>query len=137
MSLGIGAFAHLAAQDDKIVLYEYGDYNLNISSYRNENHICDGLISIRKQCFIEPEIHKKLKKFPGSRKKIVCKKVIKSVDYIKFVDEGFITIENCSTCWEASNTDEHIDMMALRLANKILIKYQEEGIIPDSAFINM
>lgn len=137
MSLGIGAFTRLVAKDDKIVLYEYGDYNLNISSYRNEDHICDGLISIHKECFIEPETHKKLKKFPGGRKKIIRKRVIEPVNYIKFVDEGYIIIENCSTCWETTSTDDHIDMMALRLVNKILKKYQEEGIIPDSASINM
>ncbi len=57
MSRGTGAHAKKVLEDDETVIYEYGGYNLNEPEYRNENHILDGTITIRKSCFIEPEIH--------------------------------------------------------------------------------
>lgn len=68
MSIGIGANAHLILCDDKTVVYEYGNYNLNEEKFRNANHICDGFIVIERSCFLEPEIHKKIKKMPSGRK---------------------------------------------------------------------
>lgn len=62
MSRGIGAHANLVLQDENTVMYEYGGYNLNEPKYRNENHIYDGMITISRDCFVEPEIHEKLKK---------------------------------------------------------------------------
>ena len=47
MSMGIGAYANLIALDEKLVIYEYGSYNLNETKYRNANHICDGIITIQ------------------------------------------------------------------------------------------
>lgn len=62
MSRGIGAHANLVLEDENTVIYEYGGYNLNEPEYRNENHIYDGMITISRDCFAEPEIHEKLKK---------------------------------------------------------------------------
>ena len=62
MSIGIGAFAKKVAEDKKMVMYEYGGYNLNDPRYRNAEHLSDGTITILKECFVEPEIHKKLKR---------------------------------------------------------------------------
>ena len=62
MSRGIGAHAKKVLEDDETVIYEYGGYNLNETEYWNENHILDGTITIQKNCFVEPEIHEKLKK---------------------------------------------------------------------------
>lgn len=61
MSRGIGAHAKKVLEDDETVIYEYGGYNLNEPEYWNENHILDGTITIQKNCFVEPEIHEKLK----------------------------------------------------------------------------
>lgn len=62
MSRGIGAYANKIFEDNETVIYEYGRYNLNAAEYRNDNHLCDGSITILKRCFAEPEIHQKLKK---------------------------------------------------------------------------
>ncbi|MGN1120960.1 MAG: hypothetical protein ACI4RV_01255, partial [Eubacteriales bacterium] len=62
MSIGIGANANLVLQDDKKVIYKYGGYNLNEEPFKNEAHICDGTITVQRSCFLEPEIHEKLKK---------------------------------------------------------------------------
>ena len=75
MSRGIGAYANKIFEDNETVIYEYGGYNLNAAEYRNENHLCDGSITILKRCFAEPEIHQKLKKMPSGRKKLVAKQI--------------------------------------------------------------
>lgn len=74
MSIGIGAFAKKVAEDKKMVMYEYGGYNLNDPRYRNAEHLSDGTITILKECFVEPEIHKKLKRQPFRKKKIIIKR---------------------------------------------------------------
>ena len=65
MSLGIGSFCKLIAQDDNTVIYEYGSYNLNEPKYENNNRISDGIITISKSSLIEPEIHDKIKRLPN------------------------------------------------------------------------
>ncbi len=130
MSIGIGAYANLILEDEHTVIYEYGGYNLDEPAYRNENHICDGLITMAKKCFIEPEIHEKYKKMPSGRKKLVVKRIPKDIDYDNMIKRGLIKIENCSNCWKCSENELHIDLMALRLVNKILKEYQEIGDIP-------
>lgn len=68
MSIGVGAHADLVLHDEKIVIYEYGGYNLNEPEFRNEENLCDGIITIQRDCFLEPEIHKKLKRMPSGRR---------------------------------------------------------------------
>ena len=62
MSRGIGAHAKKVLEDDEIVVFEYGAYNLNEPEFRNEAHVYDGYITVLKECFIEPEIHEKVKR---------------------------------------------------------------------------
>ena len=100
MSRGIGAHANLLLQDDKTVIYEYGGYNLSEEKYRNEAHIYDGTITIQRSCFLEAEIHEKIKKMPSGKKKLVTKRVPVEVDYPRYTEDGLIIIENCSNCWK-------------------------------------
>lgn len=130
MSRGIGAYANLILEDEKTVMYEYGGYNLNEPEYRNENHIYDGTITISRDCFIEPEIHEKLKKMPSGRKKLIIKRVPVSVDYPQMISDGRIVIENCSNCWQCT-PNENIDVMALHLLFYLFRQYQEEGKMPE------
>lgn len=81
MSRGFGAHADLVAQDNETVIYQYGGYNLNEPEFRNEKHLYDGLITISRSCFAEPEIHEKLKKMPSGRKKLITKRIPVKVDY--------------------------------------------------------
>lgn len=83
MCRGIGAHANLILEDAQTVIYEYGGYNLNDLEYKNENHLYDGMIMISRACFIEPEIHKKIKKMPSGRRKVIYKRIPVSVDYEK------------------------------------------------------
>lgn len=74
MSLGYGGWCYIVAQDERTVIYQYGSYNLNDSTYNNTQRICDGIITIDKESLVETEIHKKLKLFPNGKKKLIVKK---------------------------------------------------------------
>jgi len=130
MSMGIGAHANKIAEDNNTVIYEYGGYNLNDSRYRNSEHLYDGIITIQKSCFAEPEIHEKMKKMPSGRKKLVVKRIPIYVDYEKKLEDGLIIVENCSNCWRTTENDLQVDVMALGLLFQIFLDYQEEGSIP-------
>lgn len=131
MSMGYGAFSRKVLEDDTIVIYEYGSFDLNVPEYRNEDHIYDGLIMIDKDCFIEPEIHEKIKRFPSGRKRLVVKRVIRDVDFGEYIDNGKIKIENCSYTWHLMGENKDIDEMALRLLYYLFQEYQEIGKIPE------
>lgn len=136
MSRGIGAHANLVLEDENTVMYEYGGYNLNEPEYRNENHIYDGMITISRDCFAEPEIHEKLKKMPSGRKKLITKRIPVSVDYPQMISDGRIIIENCSNCWHCSQ-ESNIDVMALHILFYLFRQYQEEGKMPEYISYNV
>ena len=127
MSLGIGAIANKIREDEEFIVYEYGGYNLNNPIYTNDNRIMDGYITVCKSCFVEPEIHKKIKKRPSGRKVTVIKRVLKTVDYNSLIKEGNIVIVNCCNCWKT--TDDGFDINALSIIDKLFDTYQKEGVI--------
>lgn len=127
----MGAFANLALQDDKTVIYEYGGYNWNLEQYKNERRIADGIITIQKSCFAEPEIHQKLRRMPSGRKKLVTKRIPVDVDYPQMIKDGAITIENCSNCWNVTKDGRKINFTALWILPEIFLEYQEQGKIPE------
>ena len=137
MSRGIGAYANKILEDNETVIYEYGGYNLNAAEYRNENHLCDGSITIPKRCFAEPEVHQKLKKMPSGRKKLVAKRIPVSVDYGQMLENGLIKVENCSNCWEITEDNLHVDVMVCHLLFKLFYQYQEDGIFPEHVSYNV
>lgn len=129
MSKGIGAFVKLVLEDSETVIYEYGSYNLNDARYHNKEHICDGIITIDRNCFAEPEIHKKMKKMSNGRKRLIIKRIPVSVDYNKMISDGRIVIENCSNCWECYS-NKNIDIMASPILFYLFLQYQKEGKLP-------
>lgn len=129
MSRGFGAFGKLVLEDEETVIYEYGGFNVNESAYRNENHVYDGLIVISRHCFVEPEIHKKLKKMPSGRKKLIIKRIPVEVNYAQMLRDGHIVIENCSNCWHCT-PNNYVDVMALHLVYELFRRYQEDGKLP-------
>ena len=135
MSMGFGAFANKIIDDGESVLYEYSSYNLNDEKYNNKSRISDGVIIIQKECFIEPEIHKKIKKLPSGkkkRKKLITKIIPVDVDYGAFLEEGKIIIENCSNCWHKVANELQIDEMACHMLYYIFYQYQICGKIPET-----
>ncbi len=137
MSRGIGAHANLVLQDDKTVIYEYGGYNLNEEEFRNEAHIYDGIITIQRSCFLEPEIHEKLKKMPSGKKKLVTKRIPVNIDYPKYIEDGLIVVENCSNCWKTTDDEKCIDIMALHVLFYLFLRYQEQGTLPEYISYNV
>lgn len=132
MSLGIGAYARKVLEDENTVIYEYGGFNLNDPDYRNEDRILDGMITIQRDCFAEPEIHEKLKKMSSGKKKLVTKRIPVSVDYDQMLEDGRIVVENCSHCWKTTETEKKVDVMACHLLFYIFLRYQEEDMIPEN-----
>ena len=110
---------------------------MNEPEYRNEKHILDGSITILKSCFVEPEIHEKLKKMPSGRKKLITKRISVSVDYGKMLEDGTVKVENCSCCWHTTETDLAVDVMACHILFYIFLRYQEEGEIPEYISYNV
>lgn len=85
MSRGYGGFAELILEDDMTVIYSYGNLNLNEPGHENRENISDGLITISKEAFVEPEKVEKRKRFPSGRKRIVIKKRLIDVDRIRLL----------------------------------------------------
>ena len=137
MSRGFGACANKIIEDSEIVVYEYGGYNLNDPKYWNEDHLYDGSITIAKKCFVEPEIHQKLKKMPSGRKKLVVKRIPVSVDFGQMIEDGLIEVQSCSNCWQLTEDEPHIDIMVCRLLLKLFDQYQEDGIIPEHVGVDV
>ena len=134
MSLGIGAFCKLIAQDDKTVIYEYGSYNLDDPDNKNKDRIADGMITIKKSSLIEPDIHNKTKRLPNGKKKQITKRVPNDIPLTALLNNKSITIKNCSHCWKIN--DAGIDVMACTTVWKIFMAYQENGQLPESLSIN-
>lgn len=130
MSLGFGAFMVKTLEDDNHVVYEYGSYDLADTKYRNIDRHMDGLIMIKRTCFVEPEIHRTMRRVPNQRKKLIEKRVPVIVDICALLKEGDIIIENCSNAWKMNSAG--IDVMAIRLSSKLLLQYQENSTLPES-----
>ena len=114
---------------------------MNDDKHRNEEKICDGIITIAKRCFKAPDIHQKIKKLPHGKKRIIMKKVIVKVDCDSYLRNGLISVQNCSNCWEKigytcpNSTLEDLDVMAWRMLPSIFEYYQYHGEIPKSDMI--
>lgn len=134
MSLGIGAFCKLIAEDEETVIYEYGSYNLNEPKYENRNRISDGIITILKNSLVEPEIYDKIKRFPNGKKKRIIKRVPKEIHLSQLFENKFIIVENCSHCWKTN--ENGVDVMADTTVWYIFLEYQEKGCLPEHLSIN-
>ena len=129
MSIGHCAYADLVATDETTLLYSYCCYTLNEWERKSDRRDADGELIIDRSCFVEPEIHKKLKRMPSGKKKLVVKRVIVwDYDYPEWIRTKKIQIRNASGTWK---TDANgCDFMAVSLLYKLLNTYQETGVIP-------
>lgn len=100
MSLGYGGSCKRELEDENMIIYSYSSYNLNEEQFRNSDRIYDGTITINKSCLIEAEIHEKIKKMPNGRKKLIVKRIPKSIDIFEMIAQGQIQIENSKNTWE-------------------------------------
>ena len=129
MSLGYGGAARLVLQDDETVIYEYFADNLNHPKYCNKNRIYDGIITISKSALVEPEIHRKVKRMPSGRKKLIEKRVPVEVNWSELYYSDLIQVQNSSYCWRI--LDNGWGVAALHIIWKIFDEYQETGTLPE------
>ncbi len=129
MSMGYMGFAVLELEDENCLIYSYGCVNLNVPEGRNPNHERDGLIIIDKSCFLEPIITEKIKRQPGKRKKLIVKRHLVEVDFIKDYKEGRITIEPSKYDNPAIRGHQS---PVVYLLMKIFREYQLQSKYPDS-----
>lgn len=80
-----------------------------------------GLGTIPRECFVEPEIHEKVKKMPSGKKKVISKRISISIDYGKMLEDGLIKVENCSKCWQVVDDKLQVDVMVLNILFYIFI----------------
>lgn len=131
MSKGIGGSCKKSVDNETTVLYEYSVYNLNDPNLREAIGSYDGTITIEKSALINPEIHKKLKRQPNGKKRMIEKRIPVNVPLNKLMAEHKIQITNCSRCWQ--KTPEEYDVIAICLCNIIFREYQIAGILPEKA----
>ena len=129
MSIGYEGFACLVEQDEEHFLYSYGCANWNIEKYMNRDHIMDGFIMINKNCLVEPKIHRKLKRFPNGRKRMVEKRILVEVSFEKLFEFGAIFVDNSVNCWRVIG--EKIDFIALKVLRMMFNEYQLTGVLPE------
>ena len=94
MSLGYAGHARLELEDAEIAIYSYTgeDWKVQDESARKALESAIGQFTIYKSCFIEPEVHCKVRKTPNGRKKLIEKKVVGHPDLSGLIDDGGIVI---------------------------------------------
>lgn len=129
MSRGYGGFANKVFEDDTMIVYAYGGFNLNVPECRNENYIRDGSLIISKSCFINPEDLNPC--FTSTQNNKVTENLHQGIDIAGALSEGLIQVKNCSHTWQVIGEKEQYDRIALRLLFKLFNEYQETGSIPE------
>ncbi len=129
MSLGYGGCADLVSADETLVMYKYCCYNVNRNNYSYYEKMKDGELYIDRLSFPEPELHQKVKKTASGRKKLIVKRVKKSVSLERLIAAETIEVKNASGTW--MTTGAGTDIMALKLLKKIMDAYQETGKLPE------
>ena len=129
MSIGFKASANLVTSDNEGFLYGYTCCNLNLKD--NRQSACaadDGEIWISRDALLEPEIHERIQRLPSGRKKTMIKKIPRWVPVRELIVNGKISVKNSGRTWE---TEDSVDIMALRILENIFREYQVQGIIPE------
>ena len=134
MSLGYGGSCKKELEDENMIIYSYSSYNLNEEQFRNPDRIYDGTITINKSCLIEPEIHEKIKRMPSGRKKLIVKRIPRSIDISEMIAQGQIQIENSKNTWKMH---QGIDYIAINLCRMICHEYQLNCILPEKCSYNV
>ena len=133
MSIGHGGYARLVQADDSLALYRYCCYNINLDNWQEMKQKEDGELWIARDAFVEPEIHRRIKRRPSGRKQLQEKRIIRYVPVMELCDTGRITIRNASGTWDQHESGP--DKIAIRILHIIFNRYQEIGAIPESVHL--
>lgn len=129
VSIGYGGYAHLVQADETLVIYTCCCYNVNLPDYKRFMEIEDGELYIDRDAFVEPEIHKKIKKTSSGKKKKITKRILRDVPLGELFETKKIRVKNASGTWKTMESG--IDMMACKILFKMFNEYQEAGKLPD------
>ncbi len=135
MSLGYGGWCLISSQDKEKVIYKYGSYNLNYDANKNDNRISDGAIIIDKSSFVEPDIHKKIKRLPNGKKKVIVKRIGVDVPFESLIQDNKIIIQNTNNTWKVDESGN--DFIARQLIHKIFSTYQQNGELSEMISFNV
>lgn len=64
---------------------------------------------------MEPDIHKKIKRMPSGRKRLIVKRVRRDVNYRDLLLSKKIIVENSRYCWRFVGADSNVGMVAMRI----------------------
>lgn len=129
MSLGYIGMCKKELEDDEIAIYSYAGENWNDGrkSKSGDSFLCDGSFIIYKECLEETEIHRKFKKMPSGRKKIIEKRIPHAPDIIEYVNDKRIIVEKeCKNAFRCGETIP-IDYIAYLLILHVIERYQLDG----------
>lgn len=131
MSLGYAGHARLELEDAEIAIYSYTgeDWNVQDESARKALESAIGQFTIYKSCFIEPEVHCKVRKTPNGRKKLIEKKVVCHPDLSGLIDDGGIVIDKL--CGVDAETSNYRPRIYIHLLRHIFENYQLNGRLPE------
>lgn len=133
MNLGVGAKCRRVEDSDALAIYEYSIFYLDSLEHNYATDIFDGIIKIVKSELEEPIIKEKTIKTSSGKEKTVIKRVHKDIDIKELIKKNYIVISNSSHCLETS--DIGVDVMAIKLCNKIFEIYQDESFLPETVSI--
>ena len=135
MSIGFQGCADLFLSDGSGFFYLYACCNLNMpEAHDSARDAVDGEIWISRDSLPEPEIHEKIRRMPSGRRKLVVRRIQRWPSVEELIAGRKITVRNAGGTWQ---TKESVDIMALRLINRILMDYQEKGSMPDHVSVHM
>lgn len=132
MSMGIGGTGKLVYSDEWLLIYHYAGWNLQHPDSYDHRHTLDGEIRIARSALVEPEIHKKQKRMPSGRRRMVVKRVQRDVPYEELLCSAQIVVRNASRALQT--LEDGTDVAAFLLLHKVFEAYQDTGVIPEEVF---
>ncbi len=111
MSRGTGGGAEIFSENQNEIIYQYYNYDLNVSENRNDKRMADGRIIINKN-----EVN------PYEN------------DIALLLEQGKILVENSKNSWGFVEKYDHI---ALSLLRRIMKHYQHEKNFPQKVYYDV
>lgn len=138
MSLGNEGYAKLLDEDAGMVIYEFKVAHLDLHYDSKKKSVFDdiapGYFYIQRDCFLDPEIHEKIKRRPSGRKYLEVKRIPVDVPVGDYIKEGKVVIEPC-TFWRYMDSNYFTsEKLTWRILNKIFQQYQLDSFIPKHVY---
>lgn len=131
MSRGYAGFCRIEAEDKQTAIYSYRGENWNLpKDVSAKLEAEEGMFTVDKSCFIEPEVRRRIKKVRG-KKKLVEKVIPVSVDVDALIEDGSISIDQlCGLDKRLKDKGDSLPYYIWMLLDCLFDRYQEEGEVP-------